>query len=125
MIAAARPRFQFELGGQQTTHGSDVRDARPLRWGEMWRPPVCSRSGSTRPSGVPCFCSRPAVERSRVPEGARAMIAAAWHLRQKADTPPNRVASIAFAEAFAVSIVPQSGANSHAQDRIGDYLRGR
>src|SRR5262249_24332052 len=39
---------------------------------------------------VPCFCSRAAVERSRVPEGARAMSAAAWHLRQKADTPPNR-----------------------------------
>src|SRR6516162_241767 len=33
MIAAARPRFQFELGRQQTTHVSDVRDARPLRWG--------------------------------------------------------------------------------------------
>ena len=37
---------------------------------ETWRPPVCLRSGSTRPSGVPGFCSKPAVGRRRVAEDA-------------------------------------------------------
>src|SRR4051812_15680162 len=37
---------------------------------ETWRPPVCLRSGSTRPSGVPGFCSKLAVGRRRVAEDA-------------------------------------------------------